>query len=46
VVAAIGVTAATVRLPERKIPEVAARVRAAAAAASQLLGLCGDLPSL
>jgi DNA-binding IclR family transcriptional regulator len=38
VVASIGVTAATVRLPERKIPEVAARVRAAAAEASQLLG--------
>lgn len=38
VVAAIGITAATVRLPEKKVPEMAARVRAAAAEASQLLG--------
>jgi IclR family acetate operon transcriptional repressor len=38
VVAAIGMTAATVRLAEKRIPETAAKVRAAAAEASQLLG--------
>ena len=38
VVAAIGVTAATVRIPEKRIPEVAAKVRATAAEASRLLG--------
>ena len=38
VVAAIGITAATVRLAEKRIPEVAAKVRAAADEASALLG--------
>jgi DNA-binding IclR family transcriptional regulator len=38
VVAAIGITAATVRLAEKRIPEMAAKVRAAAAGASRLLG--------
>jgi IclR family acetate operon transcriptional repressor len=38
VVAAIGITAASVRLAEKRIPEVAAKVRAVAAEASQLLG--------
>ena len=38
VVAAIGITAAGVRLAEKRIPEVAATVRSAAAEASQLLG--------
>jgi IclR family acetate operon transcriptional repressor len=38
VVAAIGITAATVRLAEKRIPEMASKVRAAAAEASQLLG--------
>ncbi len=38
VVASIGITAATVRLPEKKIAEMAGKVRAAAAEASQLLG--------
>jgi IclR family acetate operon transcriptional repressor len=38
VVAAIGVTAAAVRMPEKRIPEVAAKVRAIAAEASRLLG--------
>jgi IclR family acetate operon transcriptional repressor len=38
VVAAIGITAAAVRLAEKRIPEVAAKVRAVAAEASRLLG--------
>ncbi len=38
VVAAIGITAATVRMPEKRIPEVAAKVRAVAREASRLLG--------
>ena len=38
VVAAIGVTAAAVRMPEKRIPEVAAKVRAIATEASRLLG--------
>ena len=38
VVAAIGITAAAVRLPEKQIPELAAKVKAAAAEVSQLLG--------
>lgn len=38
VVAAIGITAATVRFPRERIPEMAVAVRAAAAALSLLLG--------
>ena len=38
VVAAIGITAAAVRLAEKRIPEIAAKVRAVAAEASGLLG--------
>jgi IclR family acetate operon transcriptional repressor len=38
VVAAMGITAATVRLAEKRVPEMAARVQAIAAEASQLLG--------
>ena len=38
VLAAIGVTAAAVRMPEKRIPEVAAKVRAIAMEASRLLG--------
>jgi IclR family acetate operon transcriptional repressor len=38
VVASIGITAATVRLAEKRIPEMAAKVITAAAEASQLLG--------
>lgn len=41
VVAAIGITAATVRLTERRIPEVAVKVVAAAQAVSSLLGYTG-----
>lgn len=38
VVAAIGITAAATRLPERQVPAMAAKVRAAALEVSQLLG--------
>ncbi len=38
VVAAIGITAAAVRLAEKRIPEVAVKVRAVASEASRLLG--------
>jgi IclR family acetate operon transcriptional repressor len=38
VVAAVGITAATVRLQEKKVPEMAVKVRAAAAEISRLLG--------
>jgi DNA-binding IclR family transcriptional regulator len=38
VVAAIGITAATLRLPEKQIPAMAAKVKAAAVEVSQLLG--------
>lgn len=41
VVAALGITAAAVRLAEKRIPEVAAKVRAVADEASQILGYCG-----
>jgi len=41
VAAAIGITAATVRFTMERIPEVAAKVRAAAAELSQLLGYSG-----
>jgi IclR family acetate operon transcriptional repressor len=46
VVASIGITAATVRLPEKRIPEMAAKVIAAAAEASQLLGHSAAAQSL
>jgi IclR family acetate operon transcriptional repressor len=42
VVAAMGITAATVRLAEKRIPEMAARVKAAAAELSGLLGHVGN----
>ena len=38
VVAAIGITAATVRFPEKRIPEMSAKVRTVAAELSRLLG--------
>lgn len=41
VVAAIGITASTVRFTRDRIPEIAAKVRAAAAELSQLLGYAG-----
>jgi IclR family acetate operon transcriptional repressor len=44
VVAAIGMTAAAARLPEKKIPEMAVKVRAAAAELSLLLGHA-DVPA-
>jgi IclR family acetate operon transcriptional repressor len=44
VVAAIGMTAAAARLPEKRIPEMAVKVRAAAAEVSQLLGH-SDIPA-
>ncbi len=42
VAAAIGITAATVRFTKERIPEMAAKVRAAAAELSQLLGFSGS----
>jgi IclR family acetate operon transcriptional repressor len=41
VTAAIGITAATVRFPKDRIPEMAAKVRAAAAELSRLIGYAG-----
>ena len=41
VVAALGITAAAVRLAEKRIPEVAAKVRTIADEAYQILGYCG-----
>ena len=41
VVAAIGITAAAIRLAEKRIPEIAEKVRAVADEASQLLGYSG-----
>jgi DNA-binding IclR family transcriptional regulator len=41
VAAAIGITAATVRLAEKRVPEIAAKVKAVAAEASALLGYSG-----
>ena len=38
VVAAIGITAATVRFPEKRIPEMAAKVRTVASELSRLMG--------
>jgi IclR family acetate operon transcriptional repressor len=41
VTAAMGITASTVRFPQERIPEFAAKVRAVAAELSQLLGYAG-----
>lgn len=43
VVAAIGVTAPTVRLTEKRVPEIAVKVRGAASEASRLLGFSGSV---
>ena len=42
-VAAIGITAATVRFPKERIPAMAADVKAAAAELSRLIGYSGSL---
>jgi IclR family acetate operon transcriptional repressor len=42
VVAALGITAATVRLSEKKIPEMSLRVKSAASDVSRLLGFAGN----